>query len=141
MGKTFPGQRRELLENLARVMEARAEEIVEWLIRESGSTRLKAGFEWHNTLQLVRSARGSHSRSRGASSAATNRVSRVLCSAKHWGCGGYQSLEFPLYLSMRSVVPAIALGNTVVLKPASDTAVSGGLLIAHMFEEAGFPAG
>lgn len=42
---------------------------------------------------------------------------------------------------MRSVVPALALGNTVVLKPASDTAVTGGLLIAHLFEEAGFPNG
>jgi aldehyde dehydrogenase (NAD+) len=42
---------------------------------------------------------------------------------------------------MRSVVPALALGNTVVLKPASDTAVTGGLLIAHLFEEAGFPEG
>ena len=29
------------------------------------------------------------------------------------------------YLSMRSVAPAIALGNTVVLKPATDTAVTG----------------
>ena len=49
--------------------------------------------------------------------------------------------NFPLYLSMRSVVPAVALGNTVVLKPASDTAITGGLLIAHLFEEAGFPPG
>src|SRR5699024_4974622 len=34
-----------------------------------------------------------------------------------------------------------ALGNAVVLKPASDTPVSGGLIIAEIFEEAGLPSG
>jgi aldehyde dehydrogenase (NAD+) len=47
--------------------------------------------------------------------------------------------SFPLYLSMRSVAPAIALGNTVVIKPASDTPITGALLIARIFEEAGLP--
>jgi aldehyde dehydrogenase (NAD+) len=49
--------------------------------------------------------------------------------------------NFPLILSVRSVVPAIALGNTVVVKPASDAPVSGALLIARLFEEAGCPEG
>ncbi|BBI64839.1 hypothetical protein HSBAA_61450 [Vreelandella sulfidaeris] len=37
--------------------------------------------------------------------------------------------------------PALALGNAVVVKPASDTPVTGGLLLAKIFEEAGLPAG
>ena len=49
--------------------------------------------------------------------------------------------NFPFHLSMRSVITALALGNTVVLKPASDTPVTGGTLLAKLFEEAGFPAG
>src|SRR5699024_1474153 len=49
--------------------------------------------------------------------------------------------NFPLHLSMRSVSPALALGNAVILKPASDTPVSGGLIIAEIFEEAGLPSG
>lgn len=49
--------------------------------------------------------------------------------------------NFPLYLSQRSVAPALALGNAVVLKPATDTPVTGGLLIAKIFEDAGLPAG
>lgn len=39
------------------------------------------------------------------------------------------------------VAPALALGNAVVLKPASDTPLSGGLLLGRIFEEAGLPAG
>src|SRR5690606_8834482 len=38
-----------------------------------------------------------------------------------------------------SVSPALALGNAVVIKPASDTPVTGGLLLARIFEEAGLP--
>ena len=41
----------------------------------------------------------------------------------------------------RSGAPAMAVGNAVVLKPASDTPVSGGLLLAKLFEEAGLPPG
>ncbi|VVO66480.1 4-hydroxybenzaldehyde dehydrogenase (NADP(+)) [Pseudomonas fluorescens] len=49
--------------------------------------------------------------------------------------------NFPLHLTQRSVAPALALGNAVVIKPASDTPVTGGLLIAKIFEEAGLPKG
>ncbi|MGM0391554.1 MAG: aldehyde dehydrogenase family protein, partial [Bacteroidota bacterium] len=49
--------------------------------------------------------------------------------------------NFPLNLSMRSVAPAIATGNTVVLKPASSTPVTGGTLVGKIFEEAGLPKG
>ena len=49
--------------------------------------------------------------------------------------------NFPLHLTMRSIGPAIACGNGVVIKPASDTPVTGGLLVAKLFEEAGLPAG
>ena len=47
----------------------------------------------------------------------------------------------PLVLSMRSVAPALALGNAVVLKPDPQTPVCGGYLLARIFEEAGLPPG
>ncbi len=49
--------------------------------------------------------------------------------------------NFPLHLSERSVAPALALGNAAVIKPASDTPVTGGLILARVFEEAGLPPG
>src|SRR4029453_1017648 len=49
--------------------------------------------------------------------------------------------NFPLHLCSRSIAPALALGNGVVIKPASDTPVTGGLLLAKIFEEAGLPSG
>jgi aldehyde dehydrogenase (NAD+) len=49
--------------------------------------------------------------------------------------------NWPLQLSARSVAPALAVGNGVVVKPASDTPVTGGLLLASLLEEAGLPPG
>src|SRR3954452_15660331 len=47
--------------------------------------------------------------------------------------------NWPLHLTSRSLAPALAVGNAVVVKPASDTPVTGGLLLAKIFEEAGLP--
>jgi NAD-dependent aldehyde dehydrogenases len=47
----------------------------------------------------------------------------------------------PIILGIRSVAPALALGNSVILKPDPRTAVTGGVAIARIFEEAGLPAG
>jgi benzaldehyde dehydrogenase (NAD) len=47
----------------------------------------------------------------------------------------------PLVLAIRSVAPALALGNAVLLKPDLRTAVAGGVALLRVFEEAGLPEG
>src|SRR6478736_1043352 len=47
----------------------------------------------------------------------------------------------PIILGIRSVAPALALGNAVLLKPDPRTAVTGGVVLARIFEEAGLPPG
>ena len=42
---------------------------------------------------------------------------------------------------MRAVAPALATGNAVVLKPDPRTALTGGFIVARIFEEAGLPKG
>jgi aldehyde dehydrogenase (NAD+) len=49
--------------------------------------------------------------------------------------------NWPLHLTNRSLAPTLAVGNAAVVKPASDTPVTGGLLLAKIFEEAGLPSG
>ena len=48
--------------------------------------------------------------------------------------------NFPLMMLAWKIAPAIAMGNTVVLKPASNTRLSA-LLFAEIIAEAGLPAG
>jgi aldehyde dehydrogenase (NAD+) len=49
--------------------------------------------------------------------------------------------NFPLLLSVRGFAVAMAIGNTIVLKPSEETPLAGGLLLAEVFETAGLPAG
>jgi benzaldehyde dehydrogenase (NAD) len=49
--------------------------------------------------------------------------------------------NFPLLLAMRSVAPALACGNAVVLKPDPHTPVVGGVLLCRLFQAAGLPQG
>ena len=47
----------------------------------------------------------------------------------------------PTILAIRAIAPALALGNSVVLKPDPRTGMSGGVLLAALLEEAGVPPG
>lgn len=49
--------------------------------------------------------------------------------------------NYPLTLAIRSVAPALALGNGVLLKPDPRTSVCGGVVLQRVFEEAGLPPG
>lgn len=48
--------------------------------------------------------------------------------------------NYPLQMTGRSIAPALAMGNAVVLKPAEDTSLTA-LMLARLSEEAGFPPG
>ena len=124
------------------VMDRRRDEIVQWLVQEVGAIRQRAEFEW----SLVRSGmvevinhptRVSGRILPGITPGKENRVYRepvgVVTVITPW--------NFPLQLSHRSLAPAIALGNSVVLKPAEDSPITGGLLLSKIYEEAGLPPG
>lgn len=137
-----PAERSALLQRVVGIFDARKEEIIDWLIRESGSTRLKANVEWGAARGITQEAASMPGRVHGMTLASNvpgkeNRVYR-----KPLGVIGVISpWNFPLHLSQRSIAPALALGNAVVVKPASDTPITGGLLLARIFEEAGLPKG
>jgi acyl-CoA reductase-like NAD-dependent aldehyde dehydrogenase len=55
-------------------------------------------------------------------------------------CAGIIGWNSPLLLATRKICPALATGNTIVLKPSEHTSASL-LLLMPLFEEAGFPPG
>ncbi|ATY14153.1 betaine-aldehyde dehydrogenase [Amycolatopsis sp. AA4] len=55
-------------------------------------------------------------------------------------CGQIIPWNFPLLMAAWKIAPALAAGNTVVLKPAEQTPLTA-LLLGKLFEEAGFPPG
>ncbi|GAA2599479.1 benzaldehyde dehydrogenase [Actinomadura fulvescens] len=134
-------ERAAVLRRAGRLFERHAEEIEEWLVREAGSVPPKAKLETHFAESLCYEAAALASHPQGL----------VLPSAQpRWSLArrrpaGVVSViapfNFPLILAMRSVAPALALGNAVLLKPDLRTAVAGGVTVARIFEDAGLPAG
>jgi aldehyde dehydrogenase (NAD+) len=135
-----PQERRALLERAARLVELRKQEIVNWLIRESGSTYAKAVFEWNLVHLGMLEAAGYPFHVEGELLPASVRGKDSRVYRRAVGVVGVISpWNFPLHLANRSVAPALAVGDAVVLKAATDTPITGGLLLARIFEEAGLP--
>jgi aldehyde dehydrogenase (NAD+) len=55
-------------------------------------------------------------------------------------CAGITPWNFPMILGMYKIAPALAMGNSIVMKPASITPVTT-LLLAQILHDAGVPAG
>lgn len=139
---TSPAVRQQVMLKAAQIMENRREEIISWLVAESGSTVLKANIELGAAIGItIESASFPHRvQGRILESNTAGKENRVY--RRPLGVVGVISpWNFPLHLTQRSIAPALALGNAVVIKPASDTPVTGGLVLAKVFEEAGLPAG
>lgn len=137
-----PGQRSAILLRALQIFDERREEIINWIIRESGSTRIKAQIEWSAARGITQESASYPARVHGRilPSNVPGKENRVY--REPLGVVGIISpWNFPFHLTQRSVAPALALGNAVVIKPASDTPVTGGLLAARIFEEAGMPKG
>ncbi|MFI1971992.1 benzaldehyde dehydrogenase [Streptomyces cinnamoneus] len=138
---TPPAERAELMRAAARLLEEHRAEVVEWIVREGGAVVPKAEAEVDAVLDELWVAASLHTQPHGhllPSVPGRHSVARRLPLGV---VGVISPWNFPLLLGMRAVAPALALGNAVVLKPDLHTPVSGGLVVARLFEEAGLPAG
>ncbi len=135
-------ERAAVLRKAARLLEDNHEEFENWLVREGGSIPGKAAFEVQLVLGELWEAAALPTQPWGALLPASEPGRQSIARRLPLGVVGVISpWNFPQILSVRAVAPALALGNAVVLKPDAQTAVSGGVLIARLFAEAGIPDG
>jgi benzaldehyde dehydrogenase (NAD) len=118
-----------------------AEEITWWNVREVGAIPPMAGFAVHVAEAECYEAAGLPSRPYGELLASEEPRLSMARRVPVGVVGVISPFNVPLILSIRSVAPALALGNAVILKPDPRTSVTGGVSIARVFEEAGLPAG
>lgn len=138
---TKPEERAAVLRRAGQVFEDHVQELNTWIQRETGAIGGKAAMETHVAANECFDSAGLPHHPAG----------EVLTSDEaHWSfarrvpagvVGVISPFNFPLILSIRSVAPALALGNAVILKPDPRTPVTGGVMIMRAFEEAGLPAG
>ncbi|OJF90931.1 aldehyde dehydrogenase family protein [Alkalibacterium sp. 20] len=140
--KTNPFERAGIIRKAIQIMENRKEELVAVLIEESGSTIAKVELELNITMSIMQLAAEFPNRMETIVNESMIPGKKNHMIRKPVGVVGVIGpFNFPMYLSMRSVAPALATGNAVVLKPGHQTPVSGGNIIAKIFEEAGLPKG
>jgi len=134
-------ERSEVLYRVAAYLERNAEELAMFIARETGATFLKGLHEVREAQHHAKAAAALTLQPDGVTLPSTpgrlNLAKRVPLGV----IGVISPFNFPLILSLRSVAPALALGNGVVLKPDAQTPVTGGVILALAFAEAGLPKG
>jgi acyl-CoA reductase-like NAD-dependent aldehyde dehydrogenase len=136
-----PAARQGIFLKAADLLEARGDDVVSWLGRETGATFGFGMFQLGFVAGLFRQAAALAyapigqiiPSDLGAFSMGLRRPVGVVGAIAPWNAA--------LILSARSIASPLALGNTVVLKPSELSPYVGGLIWGEILSEAGLPQG
>lgn len=140
--KTSFETRAKILRKAAQILEENIQTFIHWNIQECGSTHLKAGWEANACIEQLYMAASMPMAASGeifpsSIPSRTNVWQRVPLGV----VGVISPWNFPLLLSIRSIAPALAMGNAVILKPSEFSNITGGALLAWLFQLAELPEG
>ncbi|WP_408011667.1 aldehyde dehydrogenase family protein [Pseudalkalibacillus sp. A8] len=145
MAKMSAHERAAILENLVRLIEERAAEAAEIIAKEAAKPITTAKAEVARTIATYKFAAEEAKRIYGETlplDAAQGGEGRVAYTVREplGIVTAITPFNFPMNLVAHKVGPALAAGNTIVLKPASQTPLSS-LFLGELLEEAGLPKG
>lgn len=138
-------QRANILQTLSRLLEERREEAAKIIALEGAKPITLARGEVARTIETYKFAAEEAKRIHGETiplDAAPGGERRVAYTVREpiGVVGAITPFNFPMNLVAHKVGPAIATGNTIVLKPATQTPLSS-LFLADLLHETGLPAG
>ena len=142
--RRLPSHRRsEILQNIIRLLRERFDEVVDAMILEGGKNRKTAIGETTRALETLK-----------VSSEEARRIGGEVFSIDWTAAGegrqgftrrmpigvvlGITPFNYPVNLACHKIGPAIAAGNSVIIKPAEKTPLSS-LILAEIVLEAGYP--
>ncbi|MDM5283786.1 alpha-ketoglutaric semialdehyde dehydrogenase GucD [Peribacillus frigoritolerans] len=139
--KLSGSERGEYLYKAAHVLEKRIDEIAKCATREMGKTLVETKGETARGIAILKYYAGEGMRKVGDVIPSTDSSALMFTTRVPLGVVGVISpWNFPIAIPIWKMAPALVYGNTIVVKPASETAVTCAKII-ECFEEAGFPAG
>ena len=141
--KSTAEERKSVIERAIQYLNENREEIVSIVSQETGGSILKANVELHLTLEVMEEAlkfTDEIYKVKEIPSLNEEKVNHVY-KLPLGVISSISPFNFPMNLSMRTIAPAIALGNSVVHKPSIQVGMTGGSILAKAFEEAGLPKG
>jgi acyl-CoA reductase-like NAD-dependent aldehyde dehydrogenase len=137
-----PAMRRQIFLKAADIMEQRSDELVKAMMEEVGGTIGISMFQMHFVPGLYRMAASAGYDVKGEIIPADHADSFFMAMRQPAGVVScFAPFNVPYILASRSFALPIAYGNTAVLKPSEEAPLTGGILLAEIFEEAGLPSG
>jgi betaine-aldehyde dehydrogenase len=140
--RATPGERSGVLARAARILQERAEELAQTESRQAGKPiRLSREFDVPGTIDntdfFAGAARTLEGKATGEYSPDhTSSIRREAVGV----VGSIAPWNYPLQMAAWKVLPAVAAGNTIVLKPAEITPLTS-VMFAQAFSDAGIPDG
>ncbi|MGH8946076.1 MAG: aldehyde dehydrogenase family protein [Acidimicrobiia bacterium] len=139
---TPPAFRRQIFLKAADIMEGRRDELVRAMMEEVGGTIGISMFQMHFVPGLYRMAASAPYDVKGEVIPADHENSFFMAVRQPAGVVAcFAPFNVPYILGSRSFALPIAYGNTAVLKPSEEAPLTGGILLAEIFDEAGLPPG
>jgi acyl-CoA reductase-like NAD-dependent aldehyde dehydrogenase len=135
-----PGKRGELLGNVADLIKRHSAELAQLEALDAGKpVRLASGEMWA-AAEAFRYYAGWPTKIHGDVPPTDDRMLVYSLREPMGVCGGITPWNFPLIMASWKVAPAIAFGNTIVLKPAEEAPLTA-LRLGQLCLEAGIPEG
>lgn len=125
----------------AAILEENLEDVATTMTKEMGKSLPEAKGETMRGIQILKYFAGEGMRSDGDVIPSTDASALMFSKRVPVGVVGVITpWNFPVAIPMWKIAPALIYGNTVVLKPASEGAVTAAKVV-QCFEKAGLPAG
>ncbi len=119
---TTAEDRGKALESACELIQQRSKDIAQLLTQEQGKTLFEAGLEIHHLIHGLEFYAGLASKVRGSHVPLPQKNAYGMVVRQPIGvCGAIVPWNFPLTLMGTKVGPALAAGNTIIVKPASTT--------------------
>ena len=138
-------KRVEILENVVKIMSSQIDELTKLCASEGGKPWVDSQVEVHraiNGVKLAIEALGAREGKQIAMGHTASSANRMAYTFKEpiGVVAAISAFNHPLNLAIHQVIPAIAVGCSVVIKPATQTPMSA-IRIVEILEEAGLPKG
>jgi benzaldehyde dehydrogenase (NAD) len=138
---TAPREKAAVFMKVAALLQQHFDELALWVTRETGGILPKGQHEIREAVTFCHVAAAMPMQPQGLVLPSVPGRTSTARRVPHGVVAVISPFNFPLILTLRVVAPALAAGNAVVIKPDARTPVSGGYLLAQLFEAAGLPAG
>ena len=134
-------KRGEILFHLAHVLEREKEALTDLMTHEMGKVKAEAGGDVQEAIDITYYMAGEGRRLFGQTTPSELRDKWNMSVRQPIGVvGAITPWNFPIAIPSWKMIPALVCGNTVVLKPASDTPALGARFV-ELLAEAGIPDG